>query len=525
MRQLLGFILICLSLSIYGQSDDWIVKLSEEGYQSIFNTKSTSNQWTVDVISKRLQLVNIKTSQKLEASELQLQLATYAPIRLYPNEKLQKRDRIPDDFYYSDQWSMDVIGAPQVWEYTTGGKTVNGKEIVVAILDDGYQLSHEDIEPNIWLNQAEIPNDNLDNDGNGVRDDYRGYNVDTMNDDLSITSHGTKVLGIIGSKGNNGVGVSGINWDIKILPIGGIDMVLEIMRAMDYIITMKEMYNTSNGLKGANIMVTNLSSGLDRAFPESRPDWCEFYDLAGELGILSVSAVPNSLYNVDEEGDLPTLCQSDFLITVTNTDETDERYVDAAIGPVNVDIGAPGESVLTTAVGSDYGPISGTSSSAPHVAGAVALLFSTPCTEFGDLLDQDPRAAALAVKAAIMEGASQRNSLDQTVSKGRLNINDAFIRIANFCTNQPIGDLSIRSASFSDYQLHVAYNTASQAMHTVSIYSTLGELIKSYEFMPNLFSERIHSKYVDIILPQGTYVATLSLEDESVSLPFVVMTK
>lgn len=92
------------------------------------------------------------------------------------NAPVQFRDSIPNDELYPTQWDLERIGAPKVWEVTTGGTSFHGHEIVVAVLDKGFDLAHPDLASNYWINEAEIPNDGLDNDGNGYVDDVRGWN-------------------------------------------------------------------------------------------------------------------------------------------------------------------------------------------------------------------------------------------------------------------------------------------------------------------------------------------------------------
>ena len=516
-------LLLFAATSVHSQSDNWIVKLSQKSYNKILKNNSERSQLVVHNISSALNLVSVTSPYITSENNLHESLTDYEVYNIYPNQTVSIRDRIPDDFLYDDQWNMQVMDLPLVWDHTTGGTTANGTEIVVAVLDDGFQFNHEDVEPNVWINTNEIPNDDIDNDNNGVKDDYRGYNVDTMNDDLSITSHGTKVFGVIAGKGNNGIGVTGVNWDLKILPIGGISNVGEIMTAMDYIIRMKTRYLETNGQEGANIMVSNLSSGIARAFPETSPDWCAFYDMAGEVGILSVSAAPNERFNVDIEGDLPTLCPSEFLITVTNTDMTDEKFDRSGFGKLNVDIGAPGEGVISTGVGSEYSGFSGTSASAPHIAGAAALLFSVKCSELGELIINDPPASVTLIKQCILDGVEQKSTLTETVSGGRANIYNSFLKLAEFCSEDTRGALSIRSSSFVENSLKLSYSTDDYTEYTLSIYDPIGQLVTSSNFTPPLFEDQtISLDLSDFPLPTGMYIANIRNNNGNESTFFFV---
>ena len=101
--------------------------------------------------------------------------------------------------------------------FPLGGTSATGDEIVVAILDNGFSRDHPDLEANFWVNENEIPDNGIDDDLNGYMDDYLGYNIDENNGNINNAGdHGTEVAGIIGAVGNDGIGMVGINWNIKI---------------------------------------------------------------------------------------------------------------------------------------------------------------------------------------------------------------------------------------------------------------------------------------------------------------------
>jgi len=471
----------------------------------------------VILLSEQFGLYEVKTTESVSKESISKVLQPLSPIRYYASGgPLTMRGITPNDQLYPRQWNMDIINMPDVWEITTGGQTSNGNEIVVAVIDDGFQKDHIDLRDNLWTNLGETPNDGIDNDGNGVIDDYQGYNVDTDNDDIIPLSHGTRVAGIIGSKGDNEEGVTGINWNVRILPISGVGFIPEVIKSMDYIIRMKELYLSSNGTRGANILVSNLSLGKDRSFPENHPDWCDLYDAAGAVGILSVAAVPNEFYNVDVEGDLPSLCQSDFLITTTNTSIDDERVPESAVGPLNVDLGAPGENVTSTTLNNEYQTISGTSGSSPHVAGLAALLFSS-CDKLSDLTMSDPPAAALVVKDVLLGGVVQKTSLENTLSKGRLDALGSFLKLEEYCTDSQSTELSIRSASTEGQTLTVHYNTDIFEVHNYTIFNILGQKLMTAEFRPMLFEEKSFVVDLSSIETNGNYILTIRNEKNKAS--------
>ncbi len=347
---------------------------------------------------------------------------------------------VPNDPLYSSQWQYNndgsnggVVGADidaeAAWEITTGGLTPMGDEIVAAILDDGHNMSHPDFEDNLWVNTGEIPGNGIDDDGNGYVDDFLGWSIVTNNDNVSGGGHGTPVLGIVGAKGNNGIGVTGVNWDVKLMIIKNNFNTNEaaVIAAYSYALNMREIYNETNGAEGAFVVATNASWGVDFGQPENAPLWCGFYDIMGEHGILSCGATINGNQNVDVVGDLPTACPSDFMISVTNLNNTDTKVTNAGYGAETIDLGAHGAGTYTTTAGtSPYGTFGGTSGATPHVTGAIALLYSAPCPSFIALAKADPEAAALLARQYILEGVDPNESLQGiTTTGGRLNLKNS----------------------------------------------------------------------------------------------------
>ncbi len=357
------------------------------------------------------------------------------------------RSTIPNDPEFSNQWQYlndgtngaltDAdIDADLAWDIATGGLTANGDTIVICVIDAGIDHDHEDLIGNIWVNHAEIQGNGIDDDNNGFTDDYRGWNSFSMTDNVfNNDDHGTSVAGIIGAKGNNNIGVAGVNWDIKtMVVIGGSGMEDEILTSYSYPLSHRKKYNETNGIEGAFVVATNASWGVDQGMASDYPLWCAFYDTLGQYGILNCGATANDNFNVEIEGDMPTTCTSDFLISVTNTNSSDIKFSDAGYGAISIDLGAPG--ALTWAIEPDnnYGLFAGTSAATPHVTGAIGLLYSAPCSNLPALALNDPAAAALLVKDYILTGVDPNVSLDGiTFTGGRLNVNNSIQMLMDSC--------------------------------------------------------------------------------------------
>lgn len=365
------------------------------------------------------------------------------------NHYIQKRV-VPNDTEFSQQWqyvntgqnggTVDAdIDADLAWDVTTGGLTVLGDTIVVCIVDDGLDLAHGDFGDNLWINHAEIPNNNVDDDNNGYIDDYLGWNADDDNDDITGgffgAGHGTPVAGVVGAKGNNNNGVTGVNWNVKLMIVVGGGSEAQAVEAYTYPLIMRRKYNQTNGAEGAFVVATNSSWGIDNGQPSSAPLWCAMYDSLGMEGVLNAGATVNANSNVDAVGDLPTACPSDWLISVTNTTRNDVKLTQAGYGLTTVDLGAPGQDTYTPQEGGGYGNFGGTSGATPHVAGTIGLLYSAPCYSFAIMAHASPTDAALAVKEYIMNGTDPNASLDNiTVTGGRLNVNGALTELLDNCS-------------------------------------------------------------------------------------------
>ncbi len=381
----------------------------------------------------------INTNTLLEYTKQQ-PCATEAQV----NHILELRSTTPNDPEFTSQWQYinnganggtvnADIDADLAWDVTTGGNTAIGDTIVVAIIDSGIDDTHDDLRENRWINHAEIPGNGIDDDFNGYIDDRMGWNASSNSAVIGQGVHGTSVAGIVGARGNNGIGVAGVNWNVKLMIIQGGPPEANVIAAYDYALTMRKMYNASAGEEGAFVVATNSSFGIDKRFPSFAPLWCAFYDSLGHHGIISCGATTNEDENVDIVGDLPTTCPSDYLIAVTDLDRTDTK-VGAGYGSVNVDIGAYGSDTYTVAKPNSYGAFGGTSGATPHVAGAVALIYSIPCEGLIAKAKIDPAGTALEVKNYILDGITPNTSLAGITSTGgRLNLNNAIQEAVNAC--------------------------------------------------------------------------------------------
>lgn len=253
----------------------------------------------------------------------------------------------------------------------------NDNEVVVAIIDTGVDYKHPDLAPNMWVNSAEIPDDNVDNDKNGYIDDVNGwdfYNSDssvchysldnnTMASNNDNDNHGTHVAGIIAAEANNKIGIAGVasNINIKIMPLkinGGPNRTGTISKAIEAIKYAEMM--------GADIC--NLSWGIPKYS-------MALSDVIKESDMLLIAAAGNAGSNNDITPIYPASLKLDNLISVTSIDAFGRLTSLSNYGLKSVDLAAPGEEIYSTVVGG-YSYMSGSSMAAPYVAGVAALLYS-----------------------------------------------------------------------------------------------------------------------------------------------------
>lgn len=397
------------------------------------------------------------------------------------NHYISDRNTTPDDPQLNQQWwhvntgqnggTPDAdIDSDEAWDITTGGVTATGDTIVVCVVDDGGDLDHPDLMANNWVNYYEIPNNNIDDDGNGYVDDYLGWNPVDDNDDVDGGSHGVNVAGMIGAVGNNGTGVVGVNWNVKIMnmtygSIGSVNNPNEanVIEAYTYPLVMRRLYEQTGGFKGAYVVATNSSWGLDNADPLDAPIWCAFYDTLGLSGILSAGATANNNVNIDNVGDLPTACSSEYMISVTATDNEDVRTF-SGYGATTVDLGAPGENVRTTSSNGTYQTTSGTSFASPATAGAIALVYSAPCASLAAISHSDPALAAQMVRDAIFNGVDPVSNLtNECVTGGRLNVKGALDQVMNNCSSGGcIAPFTLMAADITGSEATISWNSLAE---------------------------------------------------------------
>jgi len=370
----------------------------------------------------------------------------------------------PNDPSFTQQWHHIQSGDHDIdsdlaWDITTGGQTANGDQIVVAVLEGGgSNWDHTDLLANHWVNTGEIPGNGVDDDGNGYIDDYNGWNTTSNNDNISPGSHGTSVSGMIGAKGNNNQGGAGVNWDVGIMQVqmGGLSE-SNVIAAYNYPHTMRHMFNTTGGSQGAFVVATNASWGIDLANPANYPVWCAYYDDLGEVGILNCGATANAEYNIDIQGDMPTGCGSDYMVSVTATNSSDVRTF-SGYGATTIDLAAPGEQVYLPSGSSNYSYTSGTSFATPCVAGAIALVYSIPCSDLASNAITNPQATADLVRSYILDGVDLvSNLIGETVTGGRLNAFNSVNMAMMNCNS----DLGCTDSSACNYNPNVSEDNGS----------------------------------------------------------------
>jgi hypothetical protein len=335
-----------------------------------------------------------------------------------------------DDPFYLDGslWGMygnlstpaSAFGSQAAEAWSAG--YVGSHSVYVAVIDDGIKIDHPELAANIWANPFEIPDNNIDDDGNGYIDDQNGWNF--VSDSKTIfelgDDHSTLVAGIIGAVGGNAAGVAGVNWNVSMIPAralgGGSGTTENIVEAIDYCIDLKTRH-------GLNLVAINASWG-DTEYSQFLHD---AVIRAAKADILFIAAAGNSSRDNDAEHFSPanldstegtpgeTAASYNNVISVTAIGTSGLLPDFASFGATKVHLGAPGVGILTTYFdypASPYASANGTSLSAPFVTGAVALYAST-----------HPDASAEDMRLAILNSVTPTAALvGKTSTGGRLNL-------------------------------------------------------------------------------------------------------
>ena len=289
------------------------------------------------------------------------------------------------------------IGIKEVW-----GNLFFNKKIVVAVVDTGVDHRHIDLKNQMWINKLEASgNDGIDDDGNGFVDDING--VDLFNNDgdpMDDNMHGTHVSGIIGAEHNN-VGIAGVNNNVSIMAV----------KYMDH----KGRGNLAGAIKATKYAVENGARVVNNSWGMLKESKIlrEYLAFAGkEHGVIFVAAAGNNYKNLDISPLYPAAYRLDNQITVAALNPENRMTGFSCYGKETVHTSAPGRNIISTVPGNKYKVLSGTSMSAPYVAGAVSLLLS-----------KNPSLTPLEVKEKVINTSVYVDHFKgRTVSEGRLNI-------------------------------------------------------------------------------------------------------
>ena len=327
-------------------------------------------------------------------------------------------NRVPNDPMISRLWGMDNtgaadsdgkvglagvdIGAVKAWDIQTGSKNV-----IVAVIDTGIKWNNPDLEENVWTNEIEAKGKaGIDDDNNGYIDDIHGYDfANNKGDPMDDHGHGSHTSGTIGAKGNDGKGIVGVNWDVRIMGVkfldaGGSGTLENALKAIDYATKM-----------GAKIMSNSWGGG---GFSDTLKQAIERSNAAGAL---FVAAAGNESNNNDANPSYPASYQIPNILSVAAVDNQGAMASFSNFGRTSVHVGAPGVNIVSTTT-SGYESWSGTSMATPHVSGIAALV-----------LANEPGITALELKARIIATARPMAGLRGKVRSGGMA--NAFTALTN----------------------------------------------------------------------------------------------
>ena len=438
---------------VFAKPGEWVLRLSDLGAGATGRAVEKVNH-LLDKVNKNLRAtlelgdggtVLLKAPEGLDGKQVK-RLAKRLPgfDFVEPNQAYWTT-ATPNDAYYATYLDglnnvgqrggvVDAdIDAPEAWDVTTGSAAT-----VVGVIDTGVDYTHPDLAANIWRNPGETAGDGIDNDRNGYVDDVRGWDFTGYgagdNDPMDVQGHGTHVAGTIAAAGNNGLGMTGVSWNAKVMPLrvfdaNGYSSAAGISAAINYATRMRRDF-------GVNVRVTNNSwggGGFSQAIYNA-------VAASNNAGMLFVAAAGNDGADNDVTASYPANFDLPNVISVAATDKYDALASFSNYGAASVDIGAPGVDTASTYLGHQYVYMSGTSMAAPHVTGVAALAFGAA-----------PGATAAQVRDAILNGGDAVASLQGRTATGRrLNARGTLDRLLPPNAAPAVAGVTVAGGAWSD---------------------------------------------------------------------------
>lgn len=380
---------------------------------------------------------------------------------------------LPNDTLFASQWHLlntgqaggiddEDIFAPEAWNIRS-----TSPDVVVAVIDTGFQFSHPDLDDNLWVNSDEIWGNGIDDDSNGYIDDIHGWNFPADSNipyvnTFSPFDHGTHVAGIIGAEGNNGIGTAGVTWDVQL-------MSLDVFNGEKYyqdLALLNAIYYAANN--GADVI--NMSLGETHAYttiadwrisnPNAYSAYYEALSYAVDKGATVVIAAGNDDAYAGSHLSIPAAFSSliDGVISVAAVANTGDLTDYTNYGSL-VTIAAPGGSsdlgagILSTVPLASYEEMPGTSMASPIVAGAAALIKA-----------ENPNFTPADIESIITDSADKYRDMSSLVQDGNyLNLKDALTLAQTYppsFTPAPTPDPTPTPETNSDIDVPVSQNLA-----------------------------------------------------------------
>lgn len=329
------------------------------------------------------------------------------------NKVVDEPSVMMNDPAIAQAWGIHNVNALKAWNITKGNKN-----IVVAVIDTGCDIRHEDLAANIWTNPGESgkdskgndkSNNGIDDDKNGFVDDVHGWNFVSSNNDLTDNhGHGTHISGIIGAEAGNGKGIAGISPEVSIMCLKYFD---------PKVFGTDNLKNTVNAIHYAKLMnaqIINYSGG-GIEFSQEEHDAIEE---ARKVGILFVAAAGNERSNSDVHHYYPADYGLSNIISVTAVDPNQQVLASSNYGARTVDIAAPGQNILSLLPNNAYGYMTGTSQATAFVTGAAVLVMARKGIT-------DPEQVK---RYIIATGDADEKLMNKTISYRRLNLFKAVMK-------------------------------------------------------------------------------------------------